>query len=356
MRKCWFWAIVLTVLLLPGVASRADVIRLKNGNSFEGEIVSKSPDELMVDIPGIGTMTFATTEIATIEREAKGPQTYDILLKSGNRILADVTYMDDQRVEVSVLGSGTLTLGREDIAMMKEVSEEEAAAMHQQQSAKNQPDSQQGQQGARPVPVSAPISMEDDEMTRIEQEVQRQKSSTAASLDKARELAGRAQQIRAAMIPGVSSGTGRMPQGAMPSPEMLGAAGPVVQIVNNIVQQFFFWIMLGGFFAMIYAAFTLQKLAERTGTDGEWMAWIPIAHTYLACRVGNRPGWWFLLYMVPFINILIDILVWAGIARARAKSGWLGILVLVPLGSLFLMGYLAYSKDPQVQMYAAPKI
>ena len=46
---------------------------------------------------------------------------------------------------------------------------------------------------------------------------------------------------------------------------------------------------------------------------------------------------------IPLVNIVIFIIVWMGIAEARNKPGWWGILMLVPVVSLVVPGYLAWS-------------
>lgn len=106
----------------------------------------------------------------------------------------------------------------------------------------------------------------------------------------------------------------------------------------------------------IYTAIAFQIIARKTGTENGWLAWVPIANLYLYCRIADRPGWWLLLFFVPFVQIIIGIMVCMGIARARNKPSWLGILLaLVPGINLIVLGYLAFSKDEvKVAEKAAP--
>jgi hypothetical protein len=92
-----------------------------------------------------------------------------------------------------------------------------------------------------------------------------------------------------------------------------------------------------------YFAISLQVMARKTGTPNGWMAWIPILNAYLLCKVGGKPGWWLLLFLIPVISIIFAILVWMGVAEARGKPGWVGILIIVPFVNLFIPGYLAFS-------------
>jgi len=99
-------------------------------------------------------------------------------------------------------------------------------------------------------------------------------------------------------------------------------------------------------FGIIYAyiAFSLQTIATKTNTENGWLAWIPIANVYLMCKIAGKPGWWLLLFLIPLVSIVVMIIVWMGIAEARNKASWLGILMIVPIANLILPGYLAFSE------------
>jgi hypothetical protein len=93
----------------------------------------------------------------------------------------------------------------------------------------------------------------------------------------------------------------------------------------------------------VYLAICLQTIAHKTGTEHGWLAWIPIANAYLMCKIAGRPWWWLLLFFIPIVNIVLMVIVWMGIAEARDKKGWLGILMIVPIANLVVPGYLAFS-------------
>jgi hypothetical protein len=102
------------------------------------------------------------------------------------------------------------------------------------------------------------------------------------------------------------------------------------------------WLVFVGIY--VYYALTLQLIANKTGTANAWMAWVPIANGYLMCKVANRPGWWLLLMLIPFVNIVITVIVWMGIAKARHKPAWLGVVMLVPIANLIIPAHLALSE------------
>ncbi|MFC1646246.1 hypothetical protein ACFL2Y_03605 [Candidatus Omnitrophota bacterium] len=106
----------------------------------------------------------------------------------------------------------------------------------------------------------------------------------------------------------------------------------------------------------IYYAITLQMIATKAGTENPWLAWIPIANIYLECNIAGKPGWWVLIRLLsvfipfvgPIITIIITIIVWMGISEARHKPAWIGIFSIIPPLSLFMWGYLAFSKEEDV--------
>jgi hypothetical protein len=113
--------------------------------------------------------------------------------------------------------------------------------------------------------------------------------------------------------------------------EMEGGAGfGIVQLIISLAVY-------------AYIAYSLMVIADKTGTPNAWLAWIPIVNLYLMCKIGGKPGWWLILFLIPLLNIVFLILVWMGIAEARGKASWLGILMIIPFVNLIIPGYLAFA-------------
>ena len=75
------------------------------------------------------------------------------------------------------------------------------------------------------------------------------------------------------------------------------------------------------------------------------MAWIPIANIVLMCRIAGKSGWWTLLVLIPLVNIVVGVVIWIGIARARGKSPALLFLFLIPVVGILVPVLLAMG-DP----------
>jgi len=73
----------------------------------------------------------------------------------------------------------------------------------------------------------------------------------------------------------------------------------------------------------------MWKVFSKAGKPG-WGAIIPIYNIILMLEIAGKPIWWIILMFVPFVNIVISILVIAGMAKNFGKG------VGFVLGMLFL--------------------
>jgi len=92
----------------------------------------------------------------------------------------------------------------------------------------------------------------------------------------------------------------------------------------------------------VYNAFALMTIANRTYTENAWMAWIPVLNIYLMVKIAEKPWWWLIIIFIPILGIIPYILVWMRISERLGKSPWLGVLMIVPVVSLVVIGYLAW--------------
>ena len=83
----------------------------------------------------------------------------------------------------------------------------------------------------------------------------------------------------------------------------------------------------------------LWQAFVKAGQPG-WGAIIPIYNAYLICKVVGRPGWWTILFIIPFVNVVIAIIVGIDMAKSFGKSGAFAA-GLILLGFIFypILGY-----------------
>jgi hypothetical protein len=79
------------------------------------------------------------------------------------------------------------------------------------------------------------------------------------------------------------------------------------------------------------------RVFTKAGQPG-WAAIIPIYNTIILLRVAGKPWWWFLLMLIPLVNIIVLIMTWAGLAANFGKgTGFvIGLIFLSPIFILIL--------------------
>jgi hypothetical protein len=78
----------------------------------------------------------------------------------------------------------------------------------------------------------------------------------------------------------------------------------------------------------------MWKVFTKAGQPG-WASIIPIYNLYIWCKIVGRPGWWIILMLIPFVNIIVGIILCIDMAKSFGKGAGFGI-GLALLGVIFL--------------------
>lgn len=80
---------------------------------------------------------------------------------------------------------------------------------------------------------------------------------------------------------------------------------------------------------MVFFLYCGWKLYAKAGQPG-WAVLIPIYNVYVMLKIVGKPGWWLLLFLVPFVNFIVGIIVTHNLSLRFGKStGYtLGLLFL----------------------------
>jgi hypothetical protein len=74
----------------------------------------------------------------------------------------------------------------------------------------------------------------------------------------------------------------------------------------------------------------LWRIFTKAGQPG-WASIVPIYNYYVMLKVVGRPGWWLILLLVPFVNIIVWAIVQLDLSKAFGKGLGFAIgLVLLP--------------------------
>lgn len=86
-------------------------------------------------------------------------------------------------------------------------------------------------------------------------------------------------------------------------------------------------IIIAAFVLIIASMWRVYTKAGRPG----WAALIPIYNVYILLKIAGKPGWWLLLVMIPFVDIIIEILIDVGVAKRFGKGiGFAVGLIFLP--------------------------
>lgn len=80
----------------------------------------------------------------------------------------------------------------------------------------------------------------------------------------------------------------------------------------------------------------MWKVFVKAGRPG-WACLVPFYNIYVMCKMAGKPGWWLVLFLIPFVNIVIALKVAIGIARSFGQSTAFGVVRLFLLNGI---GYL----------------
>jgi len=106
----------------------------------------------------------------------------------------------------------------------------------------------------------------------------------------------------------------------------------------------FVWVIIAALY--LYFAFTQYKIAQKCGChDSAWWSWIPIMNTFLLIKMARKEWWWFVLCLVPIVNIVAFAMLWIQAAKLAGHAPIWGFLVLVPGINFVAMGVMAFSGE-----------
>lgn len=84
---------------------------------------------------------------------------------------------------------------------------------------------------------------------------------------------------------------------------------------------------------VVFIIASIWKVFEKAGQPG-WAAIIPIYNIYIMTKIGGKPGWWVLMFLIPFVNFVFLIWLYNMISKSFGKDeGFTAGLII--LGFIF---------------------
>lgn len=107
--------------------------------------------------------------------------------------------------------------------------------------------------------------------------------------------------------------------------------GAVFIIVVAVALYFFF-------------CYCYKRICEKAGKDPGVLIWIPIVQFIPLLQAAGMAEWMIILLLIPFVNIIFFVMMWAKICSALGKSPWLVIMLFIPILNIIFFPYLAFSE------------
>lgn len=71
------------------------------------------------------------------------------------------------------------------------------------------------------------------------------------------------------------------------------------------------------------------KVFEKAGQPG-WACLVPIYNIYVMLKIAGKPGWWLLMFLIPFVNLVFAIWTINMISKSFGKDeGFTACLILM---------------------------
>jgi hypothetical protein len=92
----------------------------------------------------------------------------------------------------------------------------------------------------------------------------------------------------------------------------------------------------------LFAGYCFLRMARRLGVQEKtWWVWVPFLQVLFMLKLANLKWGYLFLFLIPFVGAYV----WIKKLQGFGKLKWLGVGMIIPPIDLFVLGYLAFSKQ-----------
>lgn len=84
----------------------------------------------------------------------------------------------------------------------------------------------------------------------------------------------------------------------------------------------------------VFYIYVMWRVFVKAGKPG-WACLIPLYNVYVLLAIVGRPGWWLILYIIPVVNVVIELIVLVDLAKSFGKGVGFGL-------GLFFLGFVFF--------------
>jgi len=97
--------------------------------------------------------------------------------------------------------------------------------------------------------------------------------------------------------------------------------------------------LIGGVLGYLLGAFAFFGAFKKAG-EPAWAAFVPVYNSIVLLKIAGKPWWWFLLALIPVVNLVIWIIVAIELAKSFDHgTGFAVGLILLSLVFLYVLSY-----------------
>ena len=88
--------------------------------------------------------------------------------------------------------------------------------------------------------------------------------------------------------------------------------------------------IIGGLIGYVIHALLLGRIFKKAGIE-QWKAWVPVYNAWVMLEMGEQKGWWALLMLIPFVNVVALVFFIIAEYNIGLKFGKEGVFVLLAI-------------------------
>lgn len=92
-------------------------------------------------------------------------------------------------------------------------------------------------------------------------------------------------------------------------------------------------------------SYCFMLICHKAGHPPGVLVWLPVLQFFPLVRAAGMSGWWFVASLLPLLNLVTFVLWSVKIAKARGKSGWVTLFLILPPTYFLAVLYLAFSSS-----------
>lgn len=109
-----------------------------------------------------------------------------------------------------------------------------------------------------------------------------------------------------------------------------------------LIGTFFLFLVIISIIAYVVNAFLLGRIFKKAGVE-QWAAWMPIYNIWKLLEIGGQQGFWAVLMLLPFVNIVAAVFMYIAmyrIGKSLGKEDWFILLaIFIPVVWLIWLAF-----------------